>query len=230
MKLGYVRWTLGVLLGVGAMTSYEAASQGWRGRDQVCVYEHADFGGWEQCYGPGESIRDLGSRRNRISSVRIMGRAQVTLFEHPDFRGNDVEVRDDVSDLSRWPRWNDQTDSLRVHGGGYDDRSRSGRRDDDRVCVYEHVEYRGRYQCFEGDDLRDLRRGDWNDRISSIRTFGRTRVVFHEHVNFEGERLVVHRDIPDLTRVHAQDGSTWNDRISSVRMRDSGWDRRPVGR
>ncbi len=148
-------------------------------------------------------------------------------------------VRDDVSDLSRWPRWNDQTDSLRVHGGGFDDRRHSGPREDGRVCVYEHIEYRGRYQCFEdGADVHDLRRLDWSDRISSIRTSGRARVVFHEHINFEGERLVVHRDLPDLTRVNARDGSNWNDRISSFRMRgDEGWDRRndgfdrrPVGR
>jgi len=52
----------------------------------------------------------------------------------------------------------------------------------------------------------------WNDRISSIRVFGRSRMAIFEHSNFEGQDWVVDRDIPDLTRFN------WNDRISSLRL------------
>ena len=36
-----------------AVEPREASAQDRRGRDQVCVYEHADYGGFEQCYGVG---------------------------------------------------------------------------------------------------------------------------------------------------------------------------------
>jgi Beta/Gamma crystallin len=226
MKRGHLTVGLGALLIlVAAASSREAVSQGWR-RDQVCVYEHADYGGWEQCFGAGESLRDLGPRRNRISSVRIMGRAEVTLFEYPDFNGKQVAITNDISDLSQWRGWNDQADSLRVHGGGVEGRPGFGRRGEDRVCLYEHVGYQGRSQCFDScEDVQDMRLVGWNDVASSIRTFGRTRIVFYEHMGFGGERLLVDGDIPDLTRVGAHDGN-WNDRISSLRMRGDGRDGR----
>jgi hypothetical protein len=211
---------------LGALAPREAASQERRGRGEVCVYEHADYGGWEQCYGAGESDRDLGNRRNQISSVRIRGRAALTLYEHPTFQGREAELTSDVPDIRQWRKsWNDQVDSLRVNAsdyrGGDPDRGR------DRVCVYQHVNYQGNSRCWDsGDDIRDLRSIGWNDGISSIRTFGRTRLAVYEDADFRGERLLVDRDIPDLTRIDANNRSNWNDRISSFRV---GGERRGSG-
>lgn len=202
-----------------AIAPREAAAQD-RGRDAVCVYEHANFNGWEQCFGVGDSINDLGNRRNQISSVRVIGRAEITLYEHPNFGGRELRIGNDVRDLSRGDRfWNDETDSLRVTAPGY----RGGRDQDshraDRVCVYEHANYQGRSECWgAGEDVPDLERQGWNDRISSIRIFGRTRVAIFEHVDFQGRRLVLGRDLPDLNRIDADGRSSWNDRISSLRV------------
>ena len=206
------------LLGASALLPREASADSSRGRDGVCVYEHADFKGREECYGIGETIRDLGNRRDTISSIRIRGRAQITLFEHPQFGGRDVRVDNDVSDLRQLPGWNDETDSLRVsadgRGGGPRDRPFGGDRGrGDRVCVYEHAEYGGDSQCFDSNDgVRDLNRIRWNDRISSIRVFGRSRISVYEHNDFNGQSIVVDHDITDLNRMG------WNDRISSLRM------------
>ncbi len=196
-----------------------------RGRDRVCVYEHADYGGREECYGVGEAIRDLGNRRNSISSVRIQGRAEITLYQHPDFQGNEVTIGENIPDLRRWSRsWNDETDSLRVGTPGL----RGGRPDRDerradRVCVYQHVNFQGNSQCWNAGDIEpDLRNVGWNDGISSIRVFGGTRVAVYEHDNFQGQRLVIERDIPDLTAVGTNGGSNWNDRISSLRVGEDG--------
>jgi hypothetical protein len=205
---------------IGALAPRQAASEERRGRGggEVCVYEHADYGGWEQCYGVGESDRDLGKRRNQISSVRIRGRAAITFYEHPNFQGREAELTTDVADFRQWRKsWNDQVDSLRVTGsdyrGGDPDKGR------DRVCVYQHVNYQGNSRCWDsGDDIRDLRSVGWNDGISSIRTFGRTRVAVYEDADYRGERLIVEHDIPDLTRVDADNRSNWNDRISSLRV------------
>jgi hypothetical protein len=222
-------WTLALcaMFSVTAMSPGEAVSQD-RGRDRVCVYEHAGFGGFEQCFGLGEDIRDLGNLRNRISSVRVQGRAEITLFEHPDFQGREVTVTGGVSDMKQLGRfWNDEVDSLRVSAPGFRG-GRPGReeRRADRVCVYQHVGYQGNSQCFDaGDDVRDLRSLGWNDGISSIRTFGRSRAAFFEDSEFQGQRLIVDGDIPDLTHVNTGGRGHWNDRISSLRVGGDRWDR-----
>jgi hypothetical protein len=217
------------LLGTSAFMARDASAQHFRGRDRVCVYEHANYQGWEQCYDVGEEDRDLGNRRNGISSIRVQGRAQIILFEHPQFGGHEVRIDSDVSDLNRVGGWNDQVDSLRVIGdrGGPRDDPRwggGGDRDgdrEDRVCVYKDVGFQGDSQCFgNGDDVADLKSIGWNDKISSIRTFGRTRVAVFEHANFGGQNLVIDRDIPDLTQIN------FNDRISSLRVGDGGGKRR----
>jgi hypothetical protein len=195
----------------------DAVAQGRPGRDQVCVYEHADYGGWERCFGIGEAMRDLGNLRNQISSVRIFGRAEITLFQHPDFQGRQITIDNSATNLPRG--WNDETDSLRVDSAAFGDRRR-GERSEDRVCVYQHVGFAGNSRCFDsGDEVYDLRQIGWNDGISSIRTFGRTRVAVFEDAGFQGQRLIVDRDIPDLTQISAG-RNNWNDRISSLRVGD----------
>ena len=206
--------TFCALVSIGSIAPREAFSEERRGRDEVCVYEHADYGGWEKCYRVGESDRDLGNRRNEISSVRIRGRAELHLYEHPSFQGREAQLTSDVPDIGRWRKsWNDEADSLEVTSG---DSRGGGRPDRDRVCVYQHVNYQGNSTCWDaGDDIRDLKSIGWNDGISSIRTFGRTRVAVYD---FRGERLMVDHDIADLTRVDANHRSNWNDRISSLRV------------
>ncbi len=211
-------------LGVaGSQAAWSQQDRHGRDRDQVCIYEHADYGGWEQCYGVGEQIRDLGNRRNQISSVRVYGRAEITLYEHPNFQGHEVTLGNDTPDFGRVRGWNDQTDSLRVDAAGFGGRPRPGQQREDRVCVYQHVGFQGNSQCFDaGDEVPDLREIGWNDGISSIRTFGRTRVAFYEDNDFRGQRLIVERDIADLTQVSAGNRSNWNDRISSLRVSGEG--------
>jgi hypothetical protein len=221
MKSASLALALCTLLALGATLPRDALSQNRPGRDQVCVYEHADYGGWEHCYGPGEAIRDLGNLRNQISSVRITGRAEITLFQHPDFQGHQVTLGNSVPNLNELRGWNDETDSLRVDNAGFAGRQRPGERREDRVCVYQHAGFGGNSRCFDsGDEVPDLRQIGWNDGISSIRTFGRTRVAVYEDAGFQGQRLIVEQDIADLTQISAGGRANWNDRISSLRVGD----------
>jgi hypothetical protein len=213
---------LSILLGlsVPATTFGQQGSGGGGGPGQVCLYEHANYGGWESCFSPGENVPDLGGRRDQVSSVRIRGRAEITLFEHPNFQGNRVTIDQSIPDLKRFSRnWNDEVDGFRVSSGdfrGGGERARERRQD--RVCVYQHVGFQGNSQCWDaGEVIRDLREVGWNDGISSIRVFGDTRIAIYEHNNFDGDRLIVSEDLPDLTRVPAAYGN-WNDRISAVRV------------
>lgn len=221
-------------LSSAALVPQQAAAQDGR----VCVYEHIDYGGYEQCFDAGEGIPGLGRFGNRISSVRIRGRIEVTLFEHQNFQGRQLTINSDVSDLRRFGSWNDEADSLRIaaFGGGRRDRDRNygggfgggygsggGGRGEDRVCFYEHTNFRGRSECWDGgDDVSDLRGRGWNDKISSVRIFGRTRVVLFEDINYGGQRLVLESDNADFTQLFGDGRYSWNDRVSSFRVSGGG--------
>jgi hypothetical protein len=79
------------------------------------------------------------------------------------------------------------------------------------ACFYEDPDFQGDYFCIRsGDAVNELPR-DMNDRISSIRTFGRAEVRVFQDSRFEG-RSSRFDDVRNLR----QQG--WNDRISSIRV------------
>jgi hypothetical protein len=90
-------------------------------------------------------------------------------------------------------------------------------RDTDRVCFYRDVEYQGPSWCYRpGDELADLR--NRNNEISSIRIFGRARVVVWDQEEFMGATDEFDMDVPDL-RLRAMEGRrNWNDRIDSFQV------------
>ena len=62
-------------------------------------------------------------------------------------------------------------------------RDRNDNRDGDRVCFYRDIEYQGPSWCYRpGDELADLR--NRGDEISSIRIFGRARVIVAD-INYQ---------------------------------------------
>lgn len=210
----------GFLFAVGLVPHLSGAPQfGAReradpGRDRVCVYQDIQFHGWEQCYAVGDEVAKLGSRTKAISSIRVFGRARVVVYEDPEFHGNSAEFSSDVPDLGLRSNggshtWSDQIESLRV-ASDYDARRDAPpitRRDEptrrpnqisEGVCVYDRTDYQGREQCWgAGTTVNDLKRsGNWSDRISSIRVFGRTMAVLYRDISFRGESIVIDRDIP----------------------------------
>ncbi len=234
MTKGLILCTASVVLLMGTMSSSSAAGQGRdRDRDRVCFYQDIHFRGWEQCYYPGDEVIDLRDRKNAISSIRTFGRARVIIYEESRFRGPSLEINSDVADLdlrrmSEARSWNDRIDSIRIaaafpppvaaRGGDYDDRFDRP----DGICVFENANFRGRSQCFyTGVDIRELgRNGNWNDRISSIQVVGDARAMLYENAGFQGERLVVDRDISDLAVIRLRDGVNWNDQGSSLEVRE----------
>jgi hypothetical protein len=219
-----------VFLGFCLVPGLDAASQSGRGRDRVCIYQDIQYQGWEQCYSPGDEVANLDKRNNAISSIRIYGRAQLTVYEDTDFRGHSVEFSSDVPDLglrviAGSKSWSDHIESLRVSPDSATtvsrrdrDRDRNEEAPGDGICVYERAEYQGRSECWNADnDVRDLTRaGNWSDKISSIRVFGRTQAVFYRDIDLRGEHLTVDHDIPDLAQVSMRGFGNWNDQISSL--------------
>jgi hypothetical protein len=205
--------------------------------DEVCVYTDNYFQGSEQCFQPGEENANVS--RN-ISSIRVYGRARVTVFENRNFSGNAKDFTADATDLVRVSmtdskNWNDRISSLRVTADNVGNQNgRNNRRAEDLpgrrrgqqrqnvndVCVYENANYQGASQCFSsGEDVENLAsfRG-LGDRISSIRVYGQARLLLFQNAGFEGARLVVDRDIPDLARVRMRGNLTWNDQASSLEV------------
>jgi len=205
-----------------------AAAQFGRGDDRVCLYQDIHFEGWAECFRPGDQVPSLRDHNNNVSSIRIFGRAAIVVYDDTNFRGQSAEFASDVPDLglrsfvgSR--SWSDKIESFEV--GYLNDRRSSGfgapraQEPESGICVYEDANYRGRSQCWiVGTQQNDLAKaGNWSDRISSIRIFGRTTVQVYRDHGFYGEELTINQDIPDLARVGSSSGN-WNDSISSLKV------------
>jgi hypothetical protein len=207
-----------------------AAAQRGRTDDRVCFYRDVQFGGPSWCYEPGDELADLRGNRNEISSIRIFGRARVIVYDEREFTGLSDEFDRDVADLTLRNMegrrtWNDRIESFEVVAEGRGrglarGRGRAGNRDDDvrrerdRICAYEEPNYQGRSRCWDVDEEeRNLNRTDLNDRISSIRVFGRSRVEVYRDADFRGQRLRIDRDVPDLGALN------FADQISSLQVK-----------
>jgi hypothetical protein len=227
----------GALMVLGlSMTGAQAFAQQGRDRsdnregDRVCFYRDVEYQGPSWCYRIGDELADLRNRGNEISSIRIFGRARVIVWDGEQFMGATDEFDMDVPDLRLRAmegrrNWNDRIDSFQVvsfnrgrgrgffgNNNGRDDRDNRPARD--RICVYEDLNYGGRSQCWNADEEeRNLNGIGWNDRISSIRVFGRARVEVYRDADYRGQRLRLERDAPDLGAIN------WSDQISSFQVR-----------
>jgi hypothetical protein len=218
---------LSVIVGLGVVPRADAAAQSNQTRDrsrsdQVCVYKDINYQGPEQCYGPGE-VSNLGTLRQSISSIRVYGRATVTVYEDTDFRGRSAQFTSDVADLGRQmmsgnTAWSDHIDSLRIGGnaGTSNVSNSSDRSRTDQVCLYADVNYQGSERCFGIGEVSNL--GALRPGISSIRVYGRATITIYENADFRGSSAQFTSDVPDLTRQILAGNTTWNDRVSSVRI------------
>jgi hypothetical protein len=198
-----------------------------RDTDRVCFYRDVEYQGPSWCYRVGDELADLRNRGNEISSIRIFGRARVLVWDGEEFMGVTDEFDMDVPDLRLRAiegrrNWNDRIDSFRViafnrrgrgFGFGRDEES-DNRPARDRICVYEDINYGGRSQCWNADEEeRNLNGRGWNDRISSIRVYGRARIEVYRDADYRGQRMRIERDAADLGAIN------WSDQISSFQVR-----------
>jgi hypothetical protein len=237
-----VELTLGLLIALVAVIPLSASAQS--GRDRVCVYENNYYHGWEECFAVGEQIPDLGPRRNKVSSIRLFGNAMAVVYANKDFGGATMDVTADINDMAQVPlaqrgilpgsstvSWNDVVESMQVRSRNEPAR-RTDNRDyrvapppppppvDDRrsrngVCIYEEPDFRGRAECFDSrDEISDLGRS-WNDRISSLRVFGPTRITLYRDINFQGDSIRIDRDIRYLGDLRLRGSLSWDNQASS---------------
>src|SRR5438477_6215238 len=226
---------MALLFGLCLAPQLSAAPQFGRDRgrnaDRVCVFRDIQYQGVEQCFNPGDSVATLQILNGQASSIRIYGRATVTVWDDTNFRGHTTVFASSVPDLGQVrlesKSWSDRIQSLQVSSGNgntsnapYENspvyRPQTGRYPNQEinegVCVYDRPNYQGRSQCWSaGEQINDLARsGNWNNRISSIRVFGRTTAVAYRGTGFGGASFVINRDIPDLAEVSGSGVRTWD--------------------
>jgi len=179
------------------------------GGARATVYEETNFRG--RSAEIASDIPDLGSRNagglrswsDHIQSLRVSDYSR-----QPDENRAPIYGRSPSSRFPQYPEQQERRQGRQVGGDG--------------VCVYERPDFQGRSQCWNaGENLSDLgRAGNWSDKISSIRVFGRTVAVLYRDIGFYGQSITVDRDIADL-------GRGWNRQASSLQVGQEG---RVVGR
>ncbi len=98
--------------------------------------------------------------------------------------------------------------------GQYDDEV-----DGPGVFLYKHADFRGqRIFVRAGENIRNLRRRGWNDKISSIELVDGARIMIFEHANYQGASTRIKRDVIDLAEFSRGIPGTWNDKISSIKV------------
>ncbi len=191
----------------------EAQSRNWSGnqpRYGACFYMDADYRGEWFCVNSGESRQNVGEHYNdKISSIRVFGRAQVIVYDDENFGGASRTITGDVPNLGDW---NDRITSVRVTGGGF---GFSGNEPGTGACFYMDADYRGERFCVNSGVSQQNVGERYNDKISSIRVFGRAQVIIYEDENFGGASRTITSDVPNL--------GEWNDRITSLRVTGGGF-------
>lgn len=198
----------------------------------VCFYQDKNFKGHYFCLRPGDRLTEVPNGiGDEISSLRVRGNAEVVVFRDSDLRGRSARFTGDVRDLKK-DGWNDQISSVEVAGprdysrwGGngrdvyQDDRGwrndRSARWSPSPVtqegaCFYRDTDFRGESFCIpRGGTYASLPSG-FNDRISSVRVFDGTVVLFKDK-DFHGRSEQIRSDMRDLR-------GNWKDKVSSIRV------------
>jgi hypothetical protein len=82
----------------------------------------------------------------------------------------------------------------------------------DGACFYEDRNYRGQYFCVEAGDSVDAMPSGANDRVSSIRLFGRADVRIFRDTRFRGASLRLTANVRDLG------DQEFDDAVSSIRI------------
>ncbi len=208
------------ILSPGLQAQSRIWNRGNQPRDGACLYSDENYKGKEFCVTANESQRKMEERyNNRISSVRTFGKAEMTVNENENFNGSRQTFSQNVPKLREW---NDRITSFQVTGdpqyggreGGqsreqYGSRSR-GNETRDRACLYNDRDYKGEELCVEANESQRKIGERHNDRISSIRIFGRAQGMAYENDNFGGTRRIYTSDMPNLGDI--------NDKSTSIEV------------
>ncbi len=84
------------------------------------------------------------------------------------------------------------------------------------ACFFTSQQFSGNRFCVRAGDRLSRLPGNFGDNISSIQTFGGTRVQVFNDRNFSGGSAVFRGNVLDLRNRPFKNGHTWNNRIRSI--------------
>jgi hypothetical protein len=89
------------------------------------------------------------------------------------------------------------------------------------ACFFKDAGFQGDYFCLRPGQMAGNMPPGFNDKISSVRLFGNSRVSIFNNSDFRGENITFRRDVPNLRSVPLRStrSKNWGDRVSSIRIR-----------
>ncbi|WP_349371272.1 peptidase inhibitor family I36 protein [Salinarimonas sp.] len=180
-------------------------------RGEACFYADFDYQGESVCSQGGADPRLSGGWNDRISAIRTGPGTAVLVCEHYDYEGRCRRIAGNVASLSS--EWNDVISSYEIGGRVPPDQGDEGPPvDANEVCFYEDYEFGGAELCADVGDADARIMGEWNDRISAIRTGANATVEVCQDYGFAGGCRTVDGTVSALR-------GGWNDAISAYRVR-----------
>lgn len=219
-----------VLALMAAAVPLAPAAQAQRG-PSVCFYRDSGFRGPTYCIRPGDRVKFVGGKYNdKFSSVRIPRGVKATMCHDANFKGVCMTFDNSVSNFSILlfndvissvsAQWKDRNRRRGSSRGRHEDRRRAG---GERICFYEHINFRGRRYCIRVGERVDFVGRRANDQFSSVRIPRGAMVRMCEHANFRGRCRTLYRSERNFVPMG------FNDRVSAIAAqweRRRGWDDR----
>ena len=231
----------GMMMGISPIVNAQAFTPN---DNQVCFYEHENFGGAYICISSSGEYADLGryfvgntnkNWHDKISSVIIGKNACAIMYEHANsggycltLRGNGTTQRK-IGKLSPY-NFNDKASHIKSLA--YPD-NLPPEPYEDEVIFFEHNNFDGYYlRQFTDIDAANLTQYgledpitnttvyNWNDRISSVKIGSKSCITVYATINYGGQKWMY----------KSNGNNTWNiadlaplsvgDKISSIKTRD----------
>lgn len=229
--------TAGIFIGLSQPVHAQAFTPN---ANQVCFYEHENYGGNYICISSSGEYVDLGryfvgtSNNNwhdKISSVIIGKNACAIMYEHPNGGGYCLTLRGNGTSTRKIPKlspYNFNDKASHIKSLAYPE-NLPPEPYPNEVYFFEHSNYDGYYLLMsQDDDIPDLTRYtlsetvtyNWNDRISSIRIGSNSALTTWFNINYSGQKTGYKANgsntfsIPDLAPLGV--GDKW----SSFKVRD----------
>ena len=98
----------------------------------------------------------------------------------------------------------------------WDDRDRRGRRSG--ACFYRDADFQGEKFCVRAGERVSQVPPGFNDRISSMRLFGRVEVTVYQNRDFQEPSLQLRDNVANFQSYQVSPGHSWNDRVSSIEV------------
>jgi hypothetical protein len=129
-----------------------------------------------------------------------------------------------VSAQDRYDRDQDRYDRGQDRDRDWD-RDRDDRHRRSGACFYREANFTGEKFCVRAGERMAQVPPEFNDRISSVRMFGRVEITVYQNRDFREPMLRLRDDVANLQSYQVSPGHSWNDRVSSIevsRDRDRG--------